>query len=518
MENLLEVKKRTDYRSLALVVLTFVVANILMLFINGVWWDDWAIWNAPEELFEHTWGGNGFNIPILAGYYQFVLSHFSLSAQIYVFHCVSFLCGLVSVICIYFTLKKILRGNAALFIALLVASNGINRCLILVACSNYTISNAFFWLGTLLFVSDYFKKRNLYKVLNAFCWLFSLFFWRSTILVIPFVVAVAVWVRYGYEFNKCRLLFGWVMKSIRDYWYIVLVCLLYVILYLLYLKPQGWAADYYTVHLGSVIMSPITSVILFFRLLVGYLGILFSMVIGESLVFTCGITLLTVAYYWIMRRNTDDLSIVNKKLLLVFLLFFVFSMAPPMFVEKLRMGMDCFSIDSRIASLSALPVSFFLFYLSSLLKVSAQRYFVSLLIACSVVYTASSYFDYMVGWEKEKAIVKYLIQTPHLNGTRIQVEDYTLDLNEYGGMEMPNYAYEGCSRLAYGKDTKTVMRTKYYLSVRTEPFEPQYILRISPNVSSRFSKSRFLFYYFLNKDKSEEMMMDALYLNIESME
>lgn len=120
----------------------------MLLFLNGVWWDDWIIYYADCDFIEL---GYMTGRPSLGFIIIFINS---LPNPEVFLHILVFLLYYISTLLLYLILIKVdfLDDNASLFITILFATMYVNEARVLFICLPYAVSNMIFFFAFYLFM------------------------------------------------------------------------------------------------------------------------------------------------------------------------------------------------------------------------------------------------------------------------------------------------------------------------------------------------------------------------------
>lgn len=170
-------KKQFMYISVA-----YFLAHVLLLLVNGIWWDDWfLVYLNKNVLWEY---GLMMGRPSAACIWMF--ARVLRSINIYQ-GCLVFILYYISTICLYFSLCKIdfLEEKDAFCIAILFGTLYINDARVLMACLPYAVSNTAFFAAYYLFLrwqeSGFSGVRILYRAILLL--LFIIAFTTNSFLV-----------------------------------------------------------------------------------------------------------------------------------------------------------------------------------------------------------------------------------------------------------------------------------------------------------------------------------------------
>ena len=466
----------------AFVLLLYLATHVLMLLSNGVWWDDYVVWNVtPEKLYNYL-GPSEANVPVQYAYINFVVSHFQLYKQMYIFHLVEFIIHGISLVCCWFILKTITSNKAfTTMCCLLIAAYGLDSTSLLVICSHYTIANCLFVMGLLAAVKEFYSGKKYLLYLTGVLWLLSLFVWRSSALLMPLTM---LFLAFAKNEGAWRTVRGWI-DSIKyifvHYWPLIAIVVLFVPTYLLLMQPSGHYEEYYTPQVKNFITSPFTSFISAIVAVVLAIGTsIKSLADSGSLTITCIISVLVLIVCWsgkmfIYEQNEEERS--YQSLAGMAFLYLMVSMILQLCIYSFLEVVDILEYKSRLLSLGAFPTAVIITYILYFFPPKVRNIAFSLIMAGMATYTTYTYVDYTYSWNKTEIITDYMKQHPELDGKDLYIIDNSLEANE-NKSNIRFYAYEGMARMAYGADTKTRVESKYY-EVYDKSFKSDYIIHIS---------------------------------------
>jgi len=494
-----------------LILLMLLFSHGLMIFLKGAWWDDLVIWNVDYDRYIEQ--QQTFNNPVLTYLYTYVITNYSLDNQFIFFRLISFVCCIITVLSVYVALRKIIGRNSLSFYAsLLLSTCGINKCMPLICCLHYSISNSLFFLGLVFLVYDFYKPKFVYKILLSFLWLFSLIIWRSPALLMPFCTLVACYSIIDKKENSITGVFYEILTCLfKKYWYLLVVFTFVFILYSTIMEPKGSYASYYSISLTNIVMSPITTITNSIGMTLIYIGDLLKNLHHTTYLI---LFLLSISFlYFVLRKNdTDTFILIRKKYILYFLCLFAFFAILP---QVLRGGIvfiyDIDGYKSRVASLMTVPISIFVAFVLIQIPPKIRQPLASVLIIASSLYSINTYLDYSKGWLKIKAFSAYLQSQEHLNGKQMYVKDFAKGFNVFTSENWRHYEYEGCARIAYGNKSKTKFIPSYYML--DEEFSPQYIITIEQK-NEMLSKHIYLRAIF-DDDYGNTISNNMLYCNVQ---
>lgn len=444
------------------VLFFYFLSHGLMMLLNGAWWDDLNIWNITQETLNSRLGPDCFNVPFIYYLTDTLNKTYDKETQLFIYKILAFIGNSIPVITSLLIFKKIgISRTGALVISLLVATCAINKTMPLIICLTYTYGNALFFLGLLVFVYDFYKPNLFLKTGASVIWCISLCIWRSPILVIPLVVSIAIIVKYRQKNWKTIQTFAEsVLYGCRNYFVIIIGLIVFTILYKTVLAPHGIYAAYYSISPKAMLVAPFTSITAIIGLHFGYLGEVFSIMVSDlynfifSLILIALFTPLVFRLKWSLYEN-------NWKFLLLFAAAFAYAGILPQELRCIIPLVDIGGYGSRVASLSYLPVAIIACYVLSKISIKLGKTLFICLLSGSILCSINLYTNYNVFWAKKEAISFFLKNNEYLKGKSILVYDTDVEYNAFIGEKGRTYDFEGCARLAYGKDTDTKFYSFY---------------------------------------------------------
>ena len=497
-----------------LVVLVYIVAHIPMLLSNGVWWDDWTVWNVTGESLYAYLGPNNANEVCQYTYIKLITKLFSTGSQIYIFHLISFIVHGISLLCFWFILKKITTDiGFTTMCSLLIASFGMDTTSMLIICSHYAFANCFFFIGLLTLIYEAYNEKPYLLFITGITWLCSLLIWRSAAMLMPFCLLTLSFFKTNIQLKDFKSWLNSIKYVFVHYWQIIVIVSIFIPLYILYFGPAGSYSAEYTPRLKNVITSPITSIIsaiisvpLFIKECInGYYGGGNFYLILLSIFISCLI-------YSIMSLSIKEKSD-YKWIAVISLLYLAVSTILQLWIYSYLEIVDISEYRSRVLSLGALPISIIVTYLLCFLPHKVKKVSFAILLSGSMLFTMYSYIDYIYAFSKSEIVAEYFHDNDELKNKQIRLIDYSYEYNE-NKSTLRYYAYEGMSRMAYGQDSHTKIES-VYRPCYGEEFVPDYVLYIEPTrfQISTFEKCQHVFYKLIYKHTGKFQNNYKDYLN-----
>lgn len=507
-------RKAIQNNPLIFIIIIYVLARGFMLLINGVWWDDWIIWNAPRETIVQTWVTEG-NTPHLAAIHLFLYDHFTPAIIPFLYRCIAFSSGIISILLLWAILRQFnLSQNWRFAIMALVASSPMNTADITLCCLMYNISTPLFYAGTLFFLKSIPSRNLAFKILAAGFFFLSLFYWMSAIVLIPCIVLIVALWQVAPTRWSCENIKAVVFKCL-SWWYIWIVPIAYWIVRSVFFAPKDQFAQYYSINLKAIVMLPLILIQSLIKNVFGLLRYDFQMADGGILPTVLLIILVCLIIGLVRKADQTGAPVVAgtaaRNMFWMAVILFAGAMIPTVLIgDTIGDRSNFHTIQSRYQVLMLFPVSLFLYIGISQFRGGRFRQFaLGIVVALSVFATIRTYIQYQRGWFKELAVAQVIRQesrlhVPHVN---VVVNDLTEDWNEYPDLSMPDYAFTGISNLALDRDQthRYVTKAHYAQAVAYDPRKDNYTI-----VGAEKSRNPSSFQYVLTLYQRAE---DALSLS-----
>lgn len=491
----------------------FILLNTIFISINGVWWDDNTVWNVTHDALYKYLGPEDANEFFQYQYIKFVTETFSFESQIMVFHIISLFVHFISLVSSWYILKTITKdAYFTLFVMLLISVCGIDKTYMLIINSHATFANCFFIVGLAFFVKDYYSPNKLYKFIVSALWFISLCIWRTPALLIPLCVIVSSCSKNNLNYksyNSCKKAFSY---CLRNYWLIIFSCLLFLVLYKLYMSQSGGHADYYKPSVANIISAPILSVCSAISVFLYYLSSsVMSLASCTNLPFFLTYSIIVISSYIILKNVAIRIQYHSERLAVLSVLYLVSTLCLPLSIYGVFMLVGFEDYNSRTLCLASFPISVISVLMISRLPKEKFLGIYCLLFIGSLTYSVNNYLSYSFSTLKQEAIVDFLKSNEPLNGKNILVKDYAFSSNA-NNISLRNYEYEGMARLAYGVNTRT--RIMSFYGGNQHIINPEYEIEIKQAehpIGIPTKLMCYIKYIILNKREEKKLFIDDFF-------
>ena len=425
----------------------------MLIFVNGIWWDDWILYDAGCDL---VLLGSMGGCP-LGGYVNTFITKLP-HPEVFV-HILIFMLYYFSTVFLYCILKKIdfLDDDASLFIAILYATTCVNEARITFVCFNYALSNMLFFLtfylfilwkefatnsllnlaGRIVILLLFFVSFVTNSLLVFYCILFMYIYYKEKnwtcykkyidFLVLPFVfftIKHYYWPTFGYYINYNKITFEGIKLAIRQ-------------------LPQG----FWYVYIYPILESIPSHFELYILL------ILATLIVIDRL----------------LLKNKNILSINNRnfeiKNILLGVFFITIAIFPylVLFSAYFLKGLNFNSFNTRHLLLTPLGISWITYFLFRYVFHNRKILIIALLIVVSLntIQWNKVYLTYELYWYKHLALARLFRNNEFIkdNDTFAFID---IDKTAYDSTLYPFYSLAGISKRAFGDEKRLMFKINDY--------------------------------------------------------
>jgi hypothetical protein len=509
-------------------------AHFLLLFDQGVYWDDWGLYLGTSNEIIQNFKDNGL---VIFGYVHAVLQQ--LPFRIFIYNFLTFIIYLFSGYLLYKILSNLnIYDEFDLFFIVsifLIAPLNITR----VAMIIFPYSLSYF----LFFLSLYLLQLNLQKNKQSiYLRLITLIIFFITFQIASFLVfyLLTLLLIYFYEKRNGYHTLAILLKNI-DY---IILPIFYWIIRSIYFKTSGPYIDYNTITIYNAIF------LLPYRIVTSFYSSIIEVINNTLSSFDIfWFVILLILFTQFFKKNSNEESFVNRKegklsydkiYFSLSFLFIVVSMVPYLFVGKMVLNEGW---DIRNQLLLPLGFSFFIYFgLKLFLNLFTanriiQIVIVSVFISGFLIININYYLDFNRDWIKQLSIIENLKNSDEIkNNHSFYLVDDTENLNAinrtYSVLE-----FSGLMYAAFGTKSKIAINDKQiYKEVLTKSIHnwlgystlkdykklenPQYKIEIQngPFKLDRFTQFRLFMLKFWNKVKYDEIVSNVIKIKVTPLE
>lgn len=448
---------------LLLLTLIYTLAHGLMLFNQGIFWDDWALYNKDREVVIDMFRQAG-------GVWVAYLHLLVRAAGPYAYRAVAFASYLLSAWCVYGVLVEMkIARYSCFFVALIFALYPVNSARTAMIVMPYSVCYALFFCGFWL-TATFLQTRNCWCRAAALALLFVSF---ATNSLLAFYLLIILYIVYRERPNPMNNLSGWLHLVLRYADYLLLPILFWIVKSI-FMKPYGAYAGYNQVTSEgfSQAFSETLRVfdLSFTKIIDESVGVdffspIFAWLTSIHFLLPLVAVFLTIAALFLVRKN---LKKVDREFYQTLWLFFFGALAywlaafPYVVVGKLPQSVDW---DSRHQLLLPLGAALMLVYgIKLLIRHKAVTVPAYLLLASMFVQTSiMDHLSFQRDWYKQISLINNFRMYPPLkNNTSFLFSDDTRHLNA-NNRHYRYYEYSGLMKEAFGDETRFGHELRPYL-------------------------------------------------------
>lgn len=473
MKNILHQYKK----DVLLIVLLYTLAHGLMLVNEGIYWDDWTIFNVADSdiLVSFTQGG----YPLL-GFMHVLLNEYPLLYRIITF--ISFLVSSLLLFCILTTIREI-DAFDRLVIVLLFSLFPINFSKIAMINATPIVCLLFFMLGSYYLLRYVLEKKYVFHT-------FSLLFFIISFSIHSFLVFFSIpFLLIVYHERIYRDL-PRSLSKFRKYIFYILLPFVFWFVRQIYFQPFGLFEGFYQLSLKHILLSPI------FAVMTGYCNIIFLVIKifynSEYNIAEYWFFVLPICIHLYRRFKYKEIAAYNKNTKIMFALgLFSYFIAVFPYIALRRLDFGCIGgWHSRNQLLIPFSASIIWLYgikiIFNELKINKKIavLFLSLFISGSILSNAMNCLQFQRARLKQLSLIESFKNSDIIrNHTTFLIDDRLTYLNPFGS-KYEYYEYTGLMKYVFGNEKrfaanyygskKSINAWLWMSKVKIEQLYPQY--------------------------------------------
>lgn len=456
-------------KHLLYITIAYFMAHVLLLFVNGIWWDDWIMYDANRDFIHwgYMMGRPSF------GYVTMFIR--SLPHPEAFLHILVFLLYYISTISLYFTLMKMdfLDNDAPLFITVLFATTYVNEARVLFACFPYAISNMIFFFAFYLFVlwKDS-ATKSLIRLAGRITILLLFFASFSTNSFLVFYSILLIYIFYKEKNILCY---------IKYFDFVALPFVFFAIKHY-YWPSFGYYINYNTITFEGIMLAVkqlpqgIWHVFLYPILdLTPYLFKIYTLFIVVILFFIDKL----------FQNNEDFLSKNNIRRstlnILLGVFFLIVAIFPYIAIFSIRffMGLTFNSFNTRHLLLTPLGIAWITYFFLRLIF-SNRKVLISIVVMIcffNIIQWNKTYLMYELYWYKQCALT-YLFKNEQFIKDNDTFAFIDLDKTLHNSSLYPFYSLAGISKRAFDDEYRLMFKIGDYKEIQgySKYFNKDYLL------------------------------------------
>lgn len=517
-------------KSILLIFVIYTVANIfLLLNYNGIYWDDWVLYNHSFEtinnMFQQSLGASGYPISSM----HYLLMEIGNGVIGY---------RVLTVVLLFFSgffVHKILQTlrffskKDCFFITIFFLLAPLYSAKVALIDFPYT------FFSTVFFYAFYLTSKNI-KKLSLIKRLFILFLFFSSFIVNSILVFYTIVLIYiFYKWYKLELSFLTnVALFVHKYLDFILLPIVFYIIKIIYFVPSGLYVGYNSIKLKNLFNAKLYAKSFYYSFIE---PLQLSILHTNYLLIGIGIGIIILLNF----KNIFKLknNVIKEKDIYLFLLgviIFILGAFAYIVVGKIPNLSDW---NSRFQLLLPLGFSFMLYYLinitSCILKLNKNiRYYIFALIIFSfTMFQLRMQFKYNIDWLYQQSIIENLQSSKVINSNNTFIYSISLKGKLANNRRIRFYELNGMSREAFGIDDKVYNKRELSLEIYKNPQKPKQYnysswnyssppvhIKISDNLDKMKTIDKLVFFLNLkylelfNKDKFESEIKKLIVINL----
>jgi len=515
----------------------YLLGNGIILFNQGIYWDDWTVFNASKDALLQQFWGNGS--PHWA-YLHWYLQKFSNPKLIY--NILTFFLQIGSIFLLFQIVKNLNLKNELFYLVILFSGiipyfSAKNTMI----CFIYTSSYFLFILGCYFMLMPNTKYKFIKRLLSIIFLVLS--FSTESFLVfftIPFVIyainnKIIILREKNLSFKSLKNISINLKKDIYFYIYLILPFLTFV-LKLIYFPTTNLHArfGYNEITLEGLLLTPENLLKSFLLSFIGLFNEFYDSIFNGTksnfllLVFLFFMTLFVVVTLNSFNINKFVLSI-TKPFRYFLLSFSVFMLAalPYCIIGKVPQFGAYYTRHQLLLPIGSAMLLLGIIYLLSGNKKIKQKVWVLIFTSLCVATTFVKNLEYISGGLKNEALImKMKNDELFMNNTTFLVFDKAIELNATSRGNC-FYAFNGMAKMAFGNENRLICDVNEYLgylyhdrhnwsmwlsgaemlNMKDYDFEkPRHLIVLDSEVKKLSTTLQTLFYkFFANEEYKEQL-------------
>lgn len=424
--------------------IVYVVTNIWIFLVHGVFWDDWTLYHANQNAVMHQFIGNG---AIWMGYlHNFMLDTFN---PILVYHFIIFIIGWLNVLLFHNVLNLTqLPKDFIKYSTLLFAAYPLGYAHMTMICIPYQFGLLMMLISANLYVANK-KQFNIYRYILCFVSMFLASAFLTSTIVLFFGLILVVNINEKWDDLSKSLSSVWhtFLFLIFDIVYFV-PCILFWILRSLYFLPTGnYAADgYNTITFQNIISYPINLIASIVDTIQYHCYQVHS-IVGSLLLFSLFIIIAILLHYVVANLQNDGQRKNNFKYLIIFCFMYIMGITAYLLVGDVQ---HYNMMEDRHGILLQMVIPSIIFIILNIFINDTKKikWVLCAIIALFSTFGIRQYFVAIEQVEKNDAIIVFF-QNHQLNDGNVRVIDDAIffDCERF-------YTYAGLYKEATSKQDK----------------------------------------------------------------
>lgn len=444
--NFLQSDKKTIFVMLAI----YLISNsFLLLNYNGIYWDDWTLFNNSSEVIKSQFSGATGSLGILVSSLHFLL----LEVGVFSYRALTVVLLFISSIFVYKVLQKLdfFSKEDIFFITVFFLLAPLYSAKIALIDFPYTFFSTFFFFAFYL-LSNNIDNLGILKRLMTLSLLFISFVVNSLLVFYALILMYMFYKLHNQELTLSKNITNFIRTKL-DF---ILLPVVFYIVKSIYFSPSNLYAGYNSISLANLIKIPFTFTYTLYSSFSKPIELSFSSGI-VSFWFFIIVFFLTIVHFAKKVNLVDYKERYDQRLFVLGLILFLFGAFAYLAVGKIPSDSDW---DSRHQLLLPLGFSFILYFgLKNIFHIFhfnniSKSFVLFLLVSAFIGFHIKDGIDYGIDWRYQQSIIENIKKSKIINENSTFI--VTSDLDERLAKNRTFRAYElnGMSKMALGCEDK----------------------------------------------------------------
>jgi hypothetical protein len=441
--------------TLLLGAILLLVSHFPMLFNNGIYWDDWTLYNSDFEQLKLQFFGNG--IRPWAYIHNFFLTIGGENSPV-LYHILSFISFYLSFVFLTLIIKNLNTRYSSLlsFSSLLILVLPFFEAKTTMICIPYTVHTTFFLAATYFLIIYIQKKKIAFRIVSLVLFFFS-FIVQSLLVFYVIPLFGVIFLLNSKTDNQNYLSISNSMIKIKSHLDFFLLPILFLIYKHFFLQTSGLYAEngYNKITLMGLLKAPFVTIkymaYQFNGILIEVKEKVFSGSFGIVVFLIFGL----IIFIFIKNNFRTKLPVLKNKeklyLILIGFIFLFFAIFPYAVVGKIP---SFYSFDTRHQLLVPFGFSLIIVVLCAFFvkRNNVSYLFLAIVISLFITTTFLQQIQYIKGWLKQESFANSLEYISYDDTpSTIFIQDNTIHLDATeGGLSF--YNWTGILKLKKGKE------------------------------------------------------------------
>ncbi len=504
---------QSDKKTIFVMLVIYLIANFfLLLNYNGIYWDDWTLFNNSFETIKSQFSQAAGSLGILVSSLHFLL----LKVGVFSYRALTVVLLFISGIFVYKVLQKLdfFSKEDIFFITVFFLLAPLYSARIALIDFPYTFFSTFFFFAFYL-LSNNIDNLKILKRLMILSLLFISFVVNSLLVFYALILMYMFYKLYNHELVLYKNITNFICTKLD---FILLPVVFYIVKYI-YFAPSNLYAGYNSISLANLIRTPVTFTYTLYSS--------FSKPIELSIVnwvipfwFFIIVSFLTIVHFAKKVNLVDYKERYDQRLFVLGFILFLFGAFAYLAVGKIPIDNDW---DSRHQLLLPLGFSFILYFCFKNIfhifhfNYISKSFVLFLLLSAFIGFHIRDGIDYNIDWKYQQSIIENIKKSKIINENSTFVVTTDLDERLAKNRTFRFYEMNGMSKIALcnedklfvGKESEIEEDKKYrnykQYNFSNWNYSPPVNIIISENVENGFKGSRLREVVFLMKLKYFEI-------------